>query len=256
MTAPFDYSKASPSALLASAMVFGSNGFIESQESEGQKDLCTSASLPIQKPESWETLQDWGIVKGDKLGDLFFNATLPAGWSLKPSDHSMWSYLHDDRGLKRASVFYKAAFYDRDAFITIDSRFHVSRDYDFEEGLKFYVKDAAMDRVVFKVEPAFFAKVGDDYGVVFQGRFWWRVTGTYSTAKFSNSSPAESLDVSLLSGEQVRDLKNNSEMSRYLYSIEDGAKNLLDSACREFLEGVPVDDKIAVWSEAFDFPAA
>lgn len=255
MTAPFDYSEASPSALLASAMVFGSNGFIESQESEGQKDLCSSTALPIDGAEEWETLQSWGVAKGEKLDNLFCNATLPAGWSLKPSNHSMWSYLHDDRGLKRASVFYKAAFYDRDAFIKIDSRFHVSRDYDFEEGLKFYVKDAAMDLVVFKVEPAFFAKVGDDFGVVFQDKFWRRVTGTYSTAKFSNSSPAESLGVSLLSGEQVLELKNNSEMSRCLYSIEDAAKNLLDSACRKFLEGVPVDDKITVWGEAFDFPA-
>jgi hypothetical protein len=136
MTAPFDYSKASPSALLASAMVFGSNGFIESQESEGQKDLCASTALPVDGAEAWETLQSWGVVKGDKLDDLFFNATLPTGWSLKPSSHSMWSYLHDDRGLKRASVFYKAAFYDRSAHIGIDLRFHVFQDCELHEADK------------------------------------------------------------------------------------------------------------------------
>lgn len=256
MTAPFDYSEVSPSALLASAMVFGSSGFIESQESEGQKDLCASTALPIDGAEAWETLQSWGVVKGEKLDDLFCNATLPVGWSLKPSNHSMWSHLHDDRGLKRASVFYKAAFYDRSAHIGIDSRFHVFQDFDFKDGVQFLVKDSAMDRVVSRTGPAFFAKVGDDFGIVFQECFWWRVTREYSTAKFSMSSPVSSLDVSIVSGAQFQALQKESEtMNRYLYSIERAARNFLESISREFLEVIPVDDKIAVWDEAFDFPA-
>jgi hypothetical protein len=46
--------------------------------------------------------------------------SLPPGWKVVPTDHSMWSDLVDAKGEKRASIFYKAAFYDRDAFIRIE----------------------------------------------------------------------------------------------------------------------------------------
>jgi predicted secreted protein len=29
----------------------------------------------------------------------------------------MWSYIVDDEGTQRVAIFYKAAFYDRDAFM-------------------------------------------------------------------------------------------------------------------------------------------
>jgi len=35
----------------------------------------------------------------------------------------MWSYLHDEHGRERCAIFYKAAFYDRDAFLTISPRY-------------------------------------------------------------------------------------------------------------------------------------
>ena len=41
----------------------------------------------------------------------------------------MWNELIDNKGRKRASFFYKAAFYDRDAFINFNTRFHVSVDH-------------------------------------------------------------------------------------------------------------------------------
>lgn len=48
---------------------------------------------------------------------------------MNPTEHSMWSKLIDSDGLERASVFYKAAFYDRNAHITVNQRFSIAVDY-------------------------------------------------------------------------------------------------------------------------------
>jgi hypothetical protein len=37
------------------------------------------------------------------------------------SDHAMWSYLVDELGRERVSIFYKAAFYDRSAHMSLTS---------------------------------------------------------------------------------------------------------------------------------------
>ena len=50
---------------------------------------------------------------------LFVDAQLPDGWRVEATDHSMWSNLLDDQGMVRGSIFYKAAFYDRDAFMHV-----------------------------------------------------------------------------------------------------------------------------------------
>ncbi len=63
---------------------------------------------------------------GDDVDDLFINVVLPDGWQKKPTDHSMWSDLVDERGRKRANIFYKAAFYDRSAHLNLVYRYTVS----------------------------------------------------------------------------------------------------------------------------------
>lgn len=69
-------------------------------------------------------------LQGDPL---FCHAELPAGWHKEATDHSMWSNLVDDKGRIRAKIFYKAAFYDRDAFTRLCCRFSVAYNYDREE---------------------------------------------------------------------------------------------------------------------------
>lgn len=79
-----------------------------------------------------------GIKIIDEYDDLFYNVVLPDGWKVEATDHTMWNELIDNKGRKRASFFYKAAFYDRDAFINFETRFHLnvthtadpSEDYD------------------------------------------------------------------------------------------------------------------------------
>jgi hypothetical protein len=74
----------------------------------------------------WEAM---GITLGEPVASdpLFRHATLPKGWRKQPTDHAMWSKLVDAQGRERASIFYKAAFYDRSAFIRPDTRFHVQK---------------------------------------------------------------------------------------------------------------------------------
>lgn len=95
-------------------------GAIEAQEAEGQRELVQSAQLPVEcHAECKAKLEAAGVKFGPALPDdpLFCNAELPAGWKKVPTDHSMWSDLVDEKGEKRAAIFYKAAFYDRSAFI-------------------------------------------------------------------------------------------------------------------------------------------
>lgn len=94
---------------------------IEAQERRGQQELLRSEVLPAEALDGIEAFTVLGFTFGDLVpGDeLFREATLPEGWRREGSDHSMHSYIVDTRGLRRVSVFYKAAFYDRKAFMGI-----------------------------------------------------------------------------------------------------------------------------------------
>ncbi len=78
----------------------------------------------------------------------------------------MWSDLLDDKGRKRGSIFYKAAFYDRKAHLSLDRRYHSTPEYlnddltpfnwgSGKEPAKrwFCVKDSANGETVFHTEP-------------------------------------------------------------------------------------------------------
>ena len=100
-------------------MVAATPGGIEAQEAMGQAALVgTKDTLPKDCPQ--KELEALGFVFGGPIDDLFINVTFPAGWSKKATEHSMWSELLDETGKKRGAIFYKAAFYDRRAFIRLE----------------------------------------------------------------------------------------------------------------------------------------
>lgn len=71
-----------------------------------------------------EMLKKIGIIVLDSYDDIFNNVQLPKNWSKKASlESSYWSYLYDEKNRQRASIFYKAAFYDRAAHINFIPRF-------------------------------------------------------------------------------------------------------------------------------------
>jgi hypothetical protein len=96
-------------------------GGIEQTEADGQADLCREVvKLPANGSRD-PRFAEMGVVFGDEIpGDnVFRSATVPSGWKMQPTDHSYWSNLVDESGKMRATVFYKAAFYDRSARITV-----------------------------------------------------------------------------------------------------------------------------------------
>jgi hypothetical protein len=121
---------------------------IENQEKRGQKMVVEYHRLPKStsgcsnihpKRDDLEftksQYEKMGIKIINDYDDLFWDVQLPSGWEIKATDHSMWNELLDDKGRKRASFFYKAAFYDRDAFINFDTRYtiHIDHTLDYSE---------------------------------------------------------------------------------------------------------------------------
>lgn len=116
-----------------------SGGDILAQEKQGQTEMVHSDVIPSKGTENihdsyWEgntriqkdktkreEFEALGFVFGELVeGDeMFTKVTLPEGWSRQGSTHAMWSHIVDERGIPRVSIFYKAAFYDRDAFCDI-----------------------------------------------------------------------------------------------------------------------------------------
>lgn len=103
-------------------------GGIEAQEAEGQRSFVANTNLPKKMLHGCtkEKLESMGIKFGEEIDDIFIEATLPDGWQKQSTDHSMWSYLLDNQSRKRATIFYKAAFYDRRAHIHLESRFNAT----------------------------------------------------------------------------------------------------------------------------------
>lgn len=120
-----DLSNGSGLLLLAEAMSGGRQ--IERMEAQGQRELTRSDVLPTEGTEDDKRWASIGVMLGDKVpGDEIFRyATLPDGWHKRATDHSMWSDLVDDKGRVRATIFYKAAFYDRSAHVGLSRRFRV-----------------------------------------------------------------------------------------------------------------------------------
>lgn len=109
-----------PEVALAEAMLFGGSESIEASEARGQRQMVESEVIPS---EGAEKLVDLGFELGDVVKeDPIFRATkLPEGWAREGSGHSMWSYIIDERGFRRVAIFYKAAFYDRHAYASLES---------------------------------------------------------------------------------------------------------------------------------------
>jgi len=124
---------------LFTAMGEGGSGIL-AQEAQGQRSFVGSDTLPTDmgRHSGYDTkaileaagVKFLGVVEGD---DMFQYVELPQGWKKVATDHSMWSKLVDDKGRERASIFYKAAFYDRSAHMSLSTRFGVRRDYDRQD---------------------------------------------------------------------------------------------------------------------------
>ena len=105
-------------------------GITDGMEYEERKSIVDKNIAEYTK-QQYERM---GIKIISKYDDLFYSVELPDGWEIKATSHSMWNDLLDNYGRKRANFFYKAAFYDRDAFINFEHRysFRISPFDDYE----------------------------------------------------------------------------------------------------------------------------
>ena len=127
-----------PKERIVSSMMLSDDpatALIEGVEKEGQHSLVFSDVLPSNMYGERECFEAMGIVFGEQVeGDeLFVHCQLPEGWRKQATDHSLWSDLLDDKGRARASIMYKAAFYDRDAGMRPCCRLISRVDYGSDE---------------------------------------------------------------------------------------------------------------------------
>lgn len=128
-------------------------GGIERQEAAGQARLAKSADrLPVEinYPRGLlrsKLTEELGITFGAVVDKVFIEATLPEGWKIVPTSHAMWSDLVNDKGHKRAAIFFKAAFYDYNAHISFECRYVIDSYVDVEvDGVKMR-KCQVMDKI-------------------------------------------------------------------------------------------------------------
>ena len=110
-------------------VVASTPGGIERQEAAGQASMVANFKT-LPKDMDRAIGEKLGFIYGEDADDIFVSVTPPAGWSLKATGHSMHSDLLDDQGRVRAGIFYKAAFYDRNANGHWSRRLDVRSDYD------------------------------------------------------------------------------------------------------------------------------
>ncbi len=131
-------------ALMEMLLSGGPSGAIERTEARGQQEIVNADVLPTDGLSPYDVWKAMGVKIGLPLaGDaMFTRVTLPTGWTKRLTDHSMWTDLIDSKGRKRASIFYKASFYDRSAHIRPTVRFEVSRNYAYKEVMQYRVLDS------------------------------------------------------------------------------------------------------------------
>ncbi len=115
---------------MANFLVASTPGGIEAQEKEGQLSLVKASKLPKDMQGQQAKFEKLGIKILGPADEIFNNVELPKGWSVKPTDHSMWSDLLDEKGRKRAGMFYKAAFYDCHAHISLERRYSFNQYHE------------------------------------------------------------------------------------------------------------------------------
>lgn len=128
-------------------------GLIEQSEARGQQELVSSNSIPSEwvgynqnAEESDTMLRQMGFEIGKPFEDdpLFRPAMLPEGWKKVATNHAMHSDILDENGFARVGIFYKAAFYDRKAHISLKHRLRVTYDPRRE----FNINDPVESRIV------------------------------------------------------------------------------------------------------------
>ena len=108
----------------------GEPNVLEHMEKEGQQRAVNNTMVAKKMFPSRKKWEELGFTFTDIPGDnVLCKATLPEGWEMVAIDHSMWNNIIDEQGRVRGSMFYKAAFYDREARMNLNQRYRIIIDY-------------------------------------------------------------------------------------------------------------------------------
>ncbi len=123
---------------------------IEAQEMDGQSELVTRDMLPRLLRPNREAFERVGFVFGKFIDGLFLEAKMPSGWLKKATEGALHSELLDEQGRRRGTLFYDAAFHNRNAYASLVCRYGIrSCDVDGDEKLcELAVWDYADGRVI------------------------------------------------------------------------------------------------------------
>ena len=120
--------------MMFARIMSGEKNIVEHMESEGQQYAVSNTMMAKRMRPSIEEWENLGFRFTDIPGDsVLCEATMPEGWSMRATSHSMWNEIIDENGMKRGSMFYKAAFYDRSAHMMLEHRYGVCTIYVDEE---------------------------------------------------------------------------------------------------------------------------
>jgi len=122
--------------LMALAMG-GEENAIEIMEKKGQMEAVNSSRVSKKMfPDKslWESL---GFkFKDIPNDDVLYEAELPEGWKVIPTEHQMWNNIVDKNNMVRATMFYKASFYDRDSHMSLECCYSIFTQYDKDNNEK------------------------------------------------------------------------------------------------------------------------
>ena len=225
-------------------------GGIEKSELAGQKNFISQTfrdALPIATAADWEILESWGVEKGEPLDKLFCLVKLPTGWSKVAGIEPRSSTLRDDRDLVRATIFYKAAFYDPKADLHVfRKRFRSARDYASDAAFAHVVKDDALNRIVQRFETGSYAYLKSDpsiVGFIFYGAFH------YNADRNSFKALTSSEEAVPITVEQFYADYHNSRISNS--DTYNAAETLARKEADDFASALPTDNR--QWLSEYDF---
>ena len=110
-------------------------GVLDEMSYDARKEIVDRNIIEYTK----DRYEKMGIQIVGEHDDLFWDVILPEGWDTRATDHTMWNELLDEKGRKRASFFYKAAFYDRDAFTNLEARYTLEVTHNCDPNAEYEV---------------------------------------------------------------------------------------------------------------------
>ena len=96
---------------------------------DDDKKIENGFIMPREMHPSRDDFEELGFVFRDIPGDdVLCYASLPDGWSIRPTDQPTWSEIVDEDGVSRGDMFYRNSLYDRDAHMKLWHRYGIRRD--------------------------------------------------------------------------------------------------------------------------------